>query len=33
MRAFEVFDGCSRRRLELDNGLAVIRDLRVDDDL
>ena len=33
MRAFEVFDRCSRRRLELNDRLAIIRHLRVNDDL
>ena len=33
VRAFEVFDGCTRRRLELDDGLAVVQVLLVDDDL
>ena len=33
VRAFEVLDGCSRRRLELNDRLAIIRHLRVNDDL
>ena len=33
MCAFEVFDGCTGRRLELDDGLTVVQVLLVDDDL
>ena len=33
MRAFEVFDGCACRCLELDDGLAIVQGLLVDDDL